>query len=107
MGLLYGVLLTVIGVLAANVGHGTYVLIGVFSAPFGFLGIPVAILGSIILWLLIGLSLGKGKKVFLLMILGHYAGIILLLNTETFGDWKYFDQSLEHNPTLVFLGLAI
>jgi hypothetical protein len=111
MGILYGAVLTVIGFLAANAGHGTYVLMGIFSAPFGLLGIPGAIIGAMILWLLIGLLLGgrnsSSKKFFLLMILVHYAGIILLLNTETFGDWKYFEQAIENNATTIFLGLAI
>ena len=111
IGLLYGLLLTVIGFLAANAGHGTYVLMGVFSAPLGVLGVPVAIVSPIILWFLIGLLLGKGaassKKYFLFVILAHYSGILLLLNTEDFGDWKYFDQQLEADPSLIFLGLTI
>lgn len=108
VGLLYGLLLTVFGVFAANAGHGTYVLIGIFSAPFGLLGTRASFLGAIILWLMMGLLLGAfRKKLFLLAIVTHYVGIALLLNTDSFGDWQYFEQALESNATSIFLGLAI
>ena len=108
MGFLYGLLLTVFGVFAASAGHGTYVLIGVFSSPFGLLGTRAAFFGAIILWSVMGLLLGSSrKKLFLLTIATHYVGIVLLLNTESFGDWQYFDQALESNATSIFLGLAI
>jgi hypothetical protein len=49
-GLLYGVMLSAIGVLAAGAGHGTYAPLLISSAPFGLLGSGSAIVGCLVLW---------------------------------------------------------
>jgi hypothetical protein len=108
VGFLYGLMLSIIGLLVAGAGHGTYALIGAFSAPFGLLGIPVALLGAIILWSVLGLVLAASKMKILLFLMGiHYVGIILVLNTETYGDTEYFSKMFETNPSLIILGLVV
>jgi hypothetical protein len=111
-GFLYGLFLATIGVLATGAGHGTYVLTGAFSSPLGFLGIPAALFGAPILWLVIGLLVEKNnnssrRKLFLLVMATHYCGIILLLNTENFGDWKYFSRMFQSYPAMMILGFMV
>lgn len=105
IGLVYGVVLAIISMSAAGAGHGTYVLMGIFSAPFGFFGIPGALVGTIVLWLMAGwLIKARQKQYLLLLLIIHYGGIFLILNTETFGDFEYFSQIFQHDPSLLILG---
>ncbi len=108
IGFLYGLVLAIFGLMAAGAGHGTYVLTGIFSAPLGLIGVPAALIGAIILWLVVGLLIKTSPKKFLVfLLLIHYGGIFLILNTETYGDFKYFARMFLVNPSILILGLVV
>jgi hypothetical protein len=92
-GVLFGVGLAVLGFSAAGAGHGTYVLIGASSAPVGVLGIWAALAGAPIFWAVVGAAFDwlekpwRNRLVTSVMLL-HYAGAVLLLSREPYGDWE-------------------
>jgi len=110
-GLFYGLALTFWSFGAAGAGHGTYVVMGLSSSPLGFLGIPIALFSLPIFWAFIGLFLSKVyrpsyKMAFLSFIVAHYLGIVPLLITEPFGDWKRFSKVWTMMPLAIIGGLT-
>src|SRR5690242_972150 len=91
-GFFYGLLLATIGFAVAAAGHGTYVLIGIWSAPLGILGIIVSLLSPPLLWSIIGWGLGRSERVrsrnaFLVLMAFHYLSLWPLLTRKPYGDW--------------------
>lgn len=112
LGLLYGLALAVWSFLLAGAGHGTYVALGLSSAPLGFLGIAPALLGLPLLWacvgrLLAGANAPPYRRALLAVAAAHYLGATVLLSRDTFGDWGYLDRALVAAPLLVFCGSAV
>ena len=110
-GLLYGLLLAIVGFLATGAGHGTYVLIGVSSAPLGFLGIMIALLSPPLLWAIIGWLLSRSERspdriIFLVIMAVHYSSLWRLLRREPYGDWEYFDRMWQSWPVIMATGIA-
>ncbi|HKV91041.1 MAG TPA: hypothetical protein VJW20_00685 [Candidatus Angelobacter sp.] len=93
-GAIYGTGLTLLAFLAAGYGHGTYVVLGLVSAPLGLLGIEVAFLSLPFLWTGIFLLVRRNGGIFFTLMLLHYLGAAVLLATQKFsdqfGDWDYF-----------------
>src|SRR5581483_11608179 len=105
-GLLYGILLAITGLLATGVGHGTYVLIGIFSAPVGFLGIIIALVSPPLVWAIIGWMLSKAdhpkyRIIFIVIMAVHYLSLWPMLTREPYGDWEYFDKMWQARPVIV------
>lgn len=95
IGFLYGALLAIFAFLAAGMGHGTYVLAGLVSAPIGAIGILAAFYGAPIFWSFTGLLLRNSgsrlrRVLFLCLVITHYLSSVALLTSERYGDWKQF-----------------
>lgn len=50
MGVIYALVVTGAAVMACGGGHGTYVILGIISAPLGFLGIWAAVVFAPFMW---------------------------------------------------------
>lgn len=110
-GLLYGILLAAVGLVATGAGHGTYVLIGASSAPLAFLAILPALLSPPLLWAIIGGLLSQsghpGSRAFFLVIMAsHYLSLWPLLTREPYGDWESFDRMWQTWPVILATGVA-
>ena len=106
LGAAYGVALGFLAFVSAGFGHGTYILVGVSSAPIGVLGIPAALLGAPLIWAVVGYLLSRvtsirSSRAFLTAICLHYLGVFVLFLTPTYGDWAYFPRVLEVIPWVV------
>jgi hypothetical protein len=103
LGAAYGIVLCVIGTIAAAGGHGTYIFIILSSAPVwlltfaGSIGVRAALLGIPVLWLGVGLLLnGKSNQKmtsFFALMLVHYGSAIFLLVANR-GEWWVPSQLL-------------
>lgn len=105
IGFAYGFGLMVLSIGAAGFGHGTYVLMGLSSAPLSILSllprgdfrVLIALLGTPVLWLLIGFLLGlspslRRVRCVLVVMAVHYSTALLLLlpaSHSEFSDWSY------------------
>ena len=89
VGFLYGVSLAAIAVVAAGAGHGTYIPLTLASAPFCLLGVLIALIGTPLLWGLVGYlcwRVAKGKSIVPLVALmgSHYiVGLFLAFNPNS------------------------
>ncbi len=105
IGFLYGLGLAVIGILLTAAGHGTYILLGIASAPVSFLGIIFSIAGPPIFWTLVWVLLTYKARIFTLCILMvHYASIPFVLFFPQYAEKQYFDKVWQAHPTLVIFG---
>ena len=102
VGLAYGLALAVMGVMAAGAGHGTYVVIGLASSPFGLLqNVVIGLLGAPVLWGIAGLLLSAvrdsaWRAVFLAVMFAHYGGLLLVLfRPSPFADWSHASKMPE------------
>lgn len=109
-GLVYGLALASIAVVAAGAGHGTYVLLGLCSSPLGLMqNVAVALLGTPVMWCLVAALLSAAKKpgckaAFLAAMVAHYAALpIVLSGWSNFGDWEYAEKV----PASVTFGAAV
>jgi hypothetical protein len=112
LGLLYGLTLAAWSFLLAGAGHGTYVALGLSSAPLGFLGIVPALFGLPLLWACVGNLLARANTppyrwALLTVAAAHYLGAAVILSRDTFGDWGYLNRVLNAAPLIVFCGLAV
>jgi hypothetical protein len=93
-GAIYGMGLAALSFLAAGAGHGTYVVLGLASAPLGILGITVALIGLPFWWTGLFVLARRNQGAFIGAMLVHYlSGAVLLTNhrfADSFGDWNYF-----------------
>lgn len=92
----YGVFLAAMGFLAAGWGHGTYVVIGLSSAPCGLAhNVIIALIGAPVFWLFAAFFAAGARHwvwllSFLLLMSAHYVSLFWILNDPTgFGDWSY------------------
>ena len=113
-GSLYGVALSVLAFLAAGAGHGSYILMGVSSAPFGLLGVIVALFGTPVFWALMGFLVAKAahlllRRVFLIIMTLHYLSIPFILATEEYGDWDRLVRGKQMLPNILvmIIGLSL
>jgi hypothetical protein len=109
-GAAYGLILTLFGFIAAGFGHGTYALLGIWSAPLSLLWAPFALFGAIALWAGVGLLLGSlvrsAQRVeFLIFISVHYAGAMVFLFTQEYSEWAYFLKAWERVPWTIMGGI--
>jgi hypothetical protein len=102
IGLCYGIHLAFLAFLAAGAGHGTSVLIGLFSSPLGLMqriGGPLTFLSIPVVWCVIGGLLGAMNRrvpraLFLAAMIAHYAALpIILGESSEFGDWGYVKRA--------------
>jgi hypothetical protein len=107
-GLLYGIVLTCIGVGAAGAGHGTYVVMGLYSSPLGLTQeIVIALFGTPVLWCVAGALVGvvrywPPRIAFLIAMAVHYGALPLILASgSVFGDWSH----AERYPDVVIFGV--
>ncbi len=92
-GFAFGVVLGYLSFLTAGAGHGTYVMVGMSSAPLGLLGFLAAIFGSPLVWAGVGALLASldrhgARRWFIVFMFVHYLGGVALLSREPFGDWE-------------------
>lgn len=109
IGFLYGLGLAVIGTLLTAAGHGTYVLLGIASAPVSFLGIVFSIVAPPIFWTLVWVLLTYKTRmpqrlIILCILVVHYVSIPLVLFFPQYAEEKYFDKIWQAHPTLIVFG---
>lgn len=109
---MYGLSLTGVGVLMAGAGHGTYLLLGVASAPLSFLGITFSIVSPPLLWSMLGGLLpyfhkSPQRQILIAALVLHYLAILLLPFFGDYAEEKYLAKALEVNPVVVVLGIAL
>lgn len=111
LAVFYSLILSVAALFMAGCGDGSYVLFGIFSAPFGLLAllneyieIPVPVLICLmaipLLWItaaILGTFEDSFKRrlslgVFLFV---HYASAVLILRNEDYCNWKVFYHQTE------------
>ena len=68
-GGLYGLVLCVIGLLPGGWGHGTYLPIAVFGAPFGVLLGPLGLFACLAWWPVVAFTIGASRRPWLAMVL--------------------------------------
>lgn len=106
----YGLTLTLLGFIAAGSGHGTYALLGIWSAPLSFLWAPFSLFGPIAVWAAAGLLLGflarsPQRVAFLIFVSVHYASAMAFLFTQEYGEWAYFLKAWERVPWTIMGGI--
>jgi len=111
IGLGYGAVLCLIGILVAGFGHGTYTLLGLSGAPFSFLGIPIAIIATMFQWGLLALAYQKmhlPKPYFIGFLSAHYvaAAALLLIPSSEFADWEHVSRIPQSYRLLLAFGVA-
>lgn len=111
-GLTYGAALTTLGVILAGAGHGTYLLLGVASAPAGYLGVAISILFPPLLWGAVGWLLSRAdrspwRQLVTISLLAHYVSIFFLPCFEEYAEEKYVLKTWEYSPSLLILGLVV
>jgi hypothetical protein len=96
IGLLVGLILSFVGFIAAGIGHGSYVIIGLVSSPFGLLGnVLIALFVAPVLWALFGYLAATAaqrnkRRLFLALMAIHYLTLLpIWSNPDGFGDWSY------------------
>ena len=109
IGAVYGLSLAVIGVMMAGGGHGTYLLLGLASAPVSLLGFGFSLAGPAILWGVIGALLADRRKktprqLLVGLMLLHYLGVVLVFFVGDYAEWKYFEKAWTTNPAVVVVG---
>jgi hypothetical protein len=110
LGLCFGLILGFLGFAAAGVGHGTYVLIGLSSSPFGLSqNIFLTWFGAPIFWCIVAALSGAAthrlpRALFLATMIAHYAALPIILGRESnFGDWGYVTKA----AGVVAVGVAV
>jgi hypothetical protein len=111
IGLGYGAVLCLIGILVAGFGHGTYALLGLAGAPFSFLGTPIAIIATLFQWWLLAVACQKmhlPKPYFIGFLFAHYvaAAALLLLPSSDFADWEYVRRIPQSYRLLLAFGFV-
>ena len=94
IGLCFGLVLAALSILAAGGGHGSYVLLGLVSAPCCAFGIAPAIVLTPALWLGAGPLAGRAAdktaaRTFLVVMGTHVLGATIALSVRPYADWAY------------------
>lgn len=94
IGIAYGMALDIIAFMAAGFGHGTYVPLTVFGAPFSFAGPLVALVYTPVFWTLVAVLLAyarsvRARWVLVVLICGHLASLPWLLTDSEVVDSVY------------------
>ena len=105
VGLGYGVILSVLAFWATGAGHGTYIPLGLSSAPSGFLGIIAALVAIPVLWALLGGMVASGRgghaRIARAVVLLHYVTGALLLAFTDFGDRAKLGYVWSEAPSMI------
>lgn len=111
VGFLYGLALSAIGFLMTGAGHGTYILLGVASAPLSFFGFYVSLAGPPVLWTAIGSRLPyrrqPQRRLVATVMLLHYLGVLLIPFFDQYAQWKNLERAWAENPGMVLAGLGL
>lgn len=98
-GLSFGSILAGAGFAAAGAGHGTFVLIGLGSAPLALANnVNVALIGTPFLWAAIGFLLSRADRwiaatALVVCMLAHYGTLPFVLRRPSpFADWSYAER---------------
>jgi hypothetical protein len=111
VGLVFGCVLFIFGFGAAGMGHGTYLPMAVYGAPFSAVPL-VGMFATPVWWTALGWTISSRRRTIALgMLAANILGAALF---ATFGtpweqgeeQWKYFDQAQATFPVRVWGGLA-
>ena len=111
LGLLSGCVLFIFGFGAAGMGHGTYLPLAIYGAPFSV--VPFA--GPFITpvwWAALGWTISSRRRAVALGLLAaHIIGAALFVGFGTPDEprevqWKYFDRVQHFSPVFLWAGLA-
>lgn len=103
IGILYGVVLTLAGLGAANGGDGAMLPLYVFGSPLFY---PLLFFAPIVVWGLVGVFLGginerKYERGFIAIMGIHYLGV--LSYTIFLGDWNKIERLSARSPASIVL----
>lgn len=106
LGVVYGAVLSYLGFLCTGGGHGTFMPLGLGSAPLGLLGVWAALLGTPLLWGLLGFLVARSdqtlyRRIFLVAAIGHSIAAALILALSDSGDWRYIERTRQAIPGIM------
>jgi hypothetical protein len=122
IGFAYGIILLVLGFLAAGCGHGVFIPLRVFSSPVCEIinaVIPptpenqtlamIFLLAMVLLWGCAGLlsaflARHWARTALVVLLAVHYAAFPLIYFD---GDWGYFPRVWENMPVIVVMGFSL
>lgn len=105
-GFAYGLVLTVFGVMLAGAGHGTYILLGMASAPFSFFGVIFSVIVPPLMWGALAGLLAERRQTLLVALAVHYFSLLLIPFSEDFGESKYLVKAMEDYPAVLISSVA-
>jgi len=112
IGLLYGLSLSAVGGLLTGAGHGTYILLGIASAPISFLGIIFSLVSPPLLWgVICGLlpytSKNPQRRIFISVVVLHYASVPFVIFFDAYSDLKYLHKVWQAYPASIIAGVSL
>jgi hypothetical protein len=103
----YGVMLSLLGILATGAGHGTSALLEIGSAPIGVFNFVLGMFFAPLMWAVIGFIVGNGNRTLLVAIMSiHYASIALAPSFHSAEDQEYLARTSAHNPGFMIFFVA-
>jgi hypothetical protein len=110
-GFIYGLVLATVGILMTGAGHGTYILLGIASAPLSFLGIPCSIISPPFLWSTLWFLSSYPKRspqrrVLIIALIIHYLALLLIPFFDVYAEGKYIVKLYRFHPEVVLFGGA-
>jgi predicted membrane-bound spermidine synthase len=98
VGCALGLVLSLSAFAAAGFGHGSYVILGVVSAPFCFGGALVALVTTPLLWALASYLAASAecssRRALLFLLPLHYLGALIAVTVWPYADWSYVSRSV-------------
>ena len=96
----------------AGAGHGTYLLLGIASAPLSFLGISFSFVGPPLLWTTLWALLPYTNKrpqrqIVAVALVLHYAALLLIPFFDLYAEGKYIDRVWRASPVIIVMGAAL
>lgn len=104
----YSLALFVLAVVCAGAGDGTYVPFDVFSSPLALVSSKASLLGCFPLWVSVGLLLIRipsrtATISFLVLMVVHYAGLMVIAVRTTPREWSRFYEAASNSGPGMFV----
>ena len=105
--------LSLIGFMLAAAGHGTYILLGIASAPLTLLrNFWLSLAGPPLLWAIIGGLLAYSsrrlhRRIVFIGLSFHYLGVALVSLIADFADREYIRRVWQLNSLMLVVGITL
>ena len=104
-GAVWGLTVLALSVSLAGAGHGTFVLLGFFSAPISLLGSKAAWISCIFVG--IALAFSAPRKEFPFVAAIHYMSGLAVISVTEFADWQRLSVLPFEYAIVLFIGVAV